>query len=204
MRFVDVADIAVGFVPLDLQTQRDGVWVNLEKKEKLIILLCTGTGTDGDDPVVTVQQASDSSGTGAKALNFTKVWRKQAADAAAVSVFTETTQVAAETYTNTDAHLQFLWVLDIDGDSLDTANSFNHVRVTFNDTGINAKLGVALYIVLNNKDMIDNPNHISNQSLKQEFTDVLVDKHLNRESSFSVMAGGANSVKSHGATTLKV
>ena len=147
MKLVECSQIVAGFVPLDLQTQRDGDWVRLRDFNHLTVIFYKGTGTDGDDPVVTLEQATDNSGTGAKALHFTDIWRKQAADVQTVAQFTKTTQSAANTYTNTDGHLQALWVLEIDADMLDVDNGFQYVRVTLNDTGTNAQLGCVLYVL---------------------------------------------------------
>lgn len=147
MKLVESTQIVAGFVPLDLQTQRDADWVSLASYNHVSVVFFKGTGTDGDDPTVTLEQAQDNAGTGAKALTFTEIYRKQAADVQTVGQFTRTTQSAANTYTNTDAHQQALWVLEIDADMLDVDNAFNHVRVTFNDTGTNAQLGCVLYLL---------------------------------------------------------
>ena len=147
MKLVECAQIVAGFVPLDLQTQRDGDWVRLRDFNHLTILFFKGTGTDGDDPIISLQQATDNAGTGAKALTFTEIWRKQGVDVQAVAQFTKTTQAAANTYTNTDAHQQAIWALEIDADMLDVDGGFTYVRVTLNDTGTNAQLGCVLYIL---------------------------------------------------------
>jgi len=147
MKLVESAQIVAGFVPLDLQTQRDADWVNLRDYNHLTVLFFKGTGTDGDDPIVTLQQATDNAGAGVKALNFTEIWRKQANDVQTVGQFTRTTQSAASTYTNTDGHQQAIWALEIDADMLDVDGGFDHVRVTLNDTGVNAQLGCVLYVL---------------------------------------------------------
>ena len=147
MKLVEKAQIVAGFVPLDLQTQRDGDWVRLRDFNHLTVIFYKGTGTDGDDPIVTLQQATDNAGTGVKALTFTEVWRKQGADVQAVGQFTKTTQAAATSYTNTDGHQQAFWVFEIDADMLDADNGFQYVRATLNDTGGNAQLGCVLYIL---------------------------------------------------------
>lgn len=141
--------IVAGFVPLDMQTQRDADWVNLTNYAHLSVLFFKGTGTNGDDPTITLQQASDNTGTGVKALNFTTIYRKQAADVQTVASFTTTTQASSNTYTNTDAHEQLIWVLEVERSDLDIAGGFTYARVTFNDTGINAQLGCTLYVLTN-------------------------------------------------------
>ena len=140
-------DIVAGFVPLDLQTQRDAQWVEVNPGQRLLIVFYKGSGTDGDDPVVTVQQAQDSAGTGAKAFNFTELWSKQAVNVQTAGAFQELTFPATNTYTNTDAHQQLIWVVEVDGDDLDVANGFGYARMTLNDTGTNAQLGCVLYFL---------------------------------------------------------
>ena len=147
MKLVENAQLVAGFVPLDLQTQRDADWVCLADFNHLTVIFFKGTGTDGDDPVVTLEQATTNAGAGAKALTFTEIWRKQAADVQTVGQFTRTTQSASDSYTNTDGHQQAIWVLEIDADMLDVDGGFDHVRVTLGDTGTNPQLGCVLYVL---------------------------------------------------------
>ncbi len=147
MKLIENSQIVAGFVPLDLQTQRDGDWVRLRDFNHLTIVFYKGAGTAGDDATVTLQQALDNSGTGAKALTFTEIWRKQASDVQTVGQFTKTTQSAANTFTNTNAAGQAIWALEIDADMVDVDNGFQYVRLTLNDVGTNAQLGCVLYIL---------------------------------------------------------
>jgi hypothetical protein len=147
MKLVENAQIVCGFVPLDLQTARDADWVHLRDFNHLTVVFFKGTGTDGDDPSLSLQQATDNAGAGAKALTFTEIWRKQAADVQTVGQFTKTTQAAASAYSNTDAHQQAIWVLEIDADMLDVDGGFKYVRVQCSDTGTNAQLGCVLYVL---------------------------------------------------------
>lgn len=145
---VERANIISGFVPIDLQAgANDGDWVSLKNYERLAIVFFKAAGTAGDDPTLTVQQASDVSGTGAKALNFTRIDVKQGADLFAIGTFTTVTQTAANTYTEaTSAEAQAIWVVDIKAEDLDVDNGFDCVRATVADVGSNAQLGCLLYI----------------------------------------------------------
>ncbi|MCS7045395.1 MAG: hypothetical protein NZO58_03465 [Gemmataceae bacterium] len=147
MKLVEQAQIVAGFVPLDLQTQRDGDWVRLRDFNHLTVIFFKGTGTDGDDPVLTLQQATDNAGTGAKALLFTEIWRKQGADVHAIGQFTRTTQAPAASYTNSDGHQQALWIVEIDADMLDVNHGYQYVRAVLNDTGTHPQLGCVLYVL---------------------------------------------------------
>lgn len=147
MKLVENAQIMAGFVPLDLQTQRDGDWAHMRDYNHLTIVFFKGAGTSGDNCTVTLEQATDNAGSGAKALTFTEIWRKQAADIQTVGQFTKSTQSAANTFTNTNATSQAIWVLEIDADMLDVDGGFQYVRLTLNDVGSNAQLGCVLYIL---------------------------------------------------------
>ncbi len=147
MNLVENAQIVAGFVPLDLQTQRDGDWVSLKDFNHLTVIFFKGAGTAGDNPIVTLQQAKTDTGTGVKALPFSDIWQKQGADVQAVGQFTRTTQAAANTFTDAAGDLEAIWVLEIDADMLDVDNGFCFVRLTLNDVGTHAQLGCVLYIL---------------------------------------------------------
>src|SRR5258708_27909162 len=105
MKLVEKSQIVAGFVPLDLQTQRDGDWVHLRDFNHLTVIFYKGIGAGGENPIVTLQQATDNTGAGAKALNFTEIWRKQAADVQTVCQFTKSTQAARNTLTHAAGNL---------------------------------------------------------------------------------------------------
>ena len=143
-------DIIEGFAPVDLQTAaNNGDYVSLANAGHVAVVFQSGLGTAGDDPTLTIQQASDNAGTGAKALNFTTIYRKQAATSlAATSAWTKTTQTAANTYTNaTSAEQDALWVVEFDADQLDVDGGFDYIRATVADIGANPQPGVLLYIL---------------------------------------------------------
>ena len=144
-------DIVEGFPTVDLQTaDNNGDWLNLKNAEGVLIVFRSGVGTNGADPTLTLAQATAAAGTGDKALNFTTIYRKQAATSlAAVTAWTETTQTAASTYTNTDAAEQdLIWCVWVDAADLDVAGGFDHVRATVADIGGSAQPGDLLYIVI--------------------------------------------------------
>lgn len=144
--FLEKNQVVAGFVPLALTTARSGDYVSMKGYGRLAILFFKAAGTAGDDPTITLQQAQDVSGTGVKALNFTRIDTKQGADLAAVGQFTTVTQSAANTYTDaTSAEVQALWVLDVKAEDLDVDGGFDCVRATISDVGTNAQLGCMLY-----------------------------------------------------------
>lgn len=143
-------DIVAAIVPLDLGTARVGDWISLKNAQGVCIVFFKGVGTDGDDPTLTVQQATAVAGTGAKDLvALTRVYKKQGALLTAVGVWTEVAQAAAATYAGdaTSAQEQAVYVLQIEADQLDVDGGFDCVNVSCSDVGNNAQLGCALYIL---------------------------------------------------------
>lgn len=147
---VDTMQIAEGFPTVDLSSgANDGDWVSLKDYRHIAIIFRSGVGTAGQDPTLTIEQAQDVAGTGAKGLNFDTIYRKQAAtDLSAVGAFTKTEQTAASTYTDADAAEQsVLWIVEFDVAELDINNGFDVIRATIADVGANAQPGDLLYIL---------------------------------------------------------
>ena len=142
-------DIVEGFKAVDLSTGANtGDYVSMKNWNRCLILFHSAVGTAGDDPTLTVQQASSATGTGVKNLTFDTIYRKQAAtDLSATGVWTKTTQTAANTYTEaTAAEQDLLWVIEIKATDLDVDGGFDFIRATVADVGTNAQLGFLLYI----------------------------------------------------------
>lgn len=152
MRILESLNIAAGFLPVDLTTGtaslRTGDWVSLALYERLAVILFKDGGTNGEDVTLTLEQATDAAGTGAKALPFAVVFRKQAADLFGVAAFTRTAQSPASTYTNdTSAEQELIWAVEVGAEDLDRANGFGYVRAAVNDVGTGAQLGALLYLL---------------------------------------------------------
>lgn len=139
--------IVSAWVPVDLQTAQNGDYVSLKNYGRCAIVFFAAAGTASDDPTLTLTQAQDVSGTGAKALNFTRIDVKQGT-LTAVGTFTTVTQAAGNTYTDaTSAEIQKIWVVDVKAEDLDKANGFDCLRLACSDIGSNAQLGCALYLL---------------------------------------------------------
>jgi len=150
MMLLERVNIVEGFPPVDLSTAaNNGDWISLKNYRSVVVLFHSGVGTNGQDPTLTIEQAKDVSGTGVKALNFTTIYRKQAAtDLSGTAKWTKTTQAAANTYTNTDAAEQSaLWAVEFSAADLDVANGFDCIRATVADVGANAQPGSLHYIL---------------------------------------------------------
>lgn len=142
-------DIVPAIVPLDLQTARTGDWVSLKNAQGVAIVFFKGAGTAADDPTLTVQQATDVSGTSAKDLSVITTVHKKQGTLTSVGTWTTSTQSAAATYVgdSTSAEEQAVYVIEIEADELDVDNGFDCINVACSDVGTNAQLGCALYIL---------------------------------------------------------
>lgn len=150
-KFLQHATIEGGIIPVNLATAaNDGDWVSLENYEYCIAVLFKGIGTAGDDPVFTLRQATSNAGGSAKALDFTVVYEKVGGTAlSGVTSWTRVTQAASNTYTNAaSAENEAIIAVEIKADELDVDNGFKFVQVQIPDTGTNAQLGGAFYLML--------------------------------------------------------
>jgi hypothetical protein len=148
-KFLQTHDIIEGWPIVDLQTAANtGDSVSLKNWEGCVVVFVASVGTAADDPTLTLEQSTVVAATDAKALNFTTIYRKQAATSlASTGTWTVTTQTAANTYTNiTSAEQDLIWVVDVQTDEMDAANGFDCIRATVADVGGNAQLGYLFYI----------------------------------------------------------
>lgn len=152
-KFFQEANIAAGFVPVDMQTAaNDGDWINLASYGRCVAVLYKAAGTAGQDPVFTLEQATTAAGGSSKALTFTTIYSK-VGTLTAIADWTKTTQTAAGTYTDTvSAEAQAIIAVEINAADLDVDNGFKFMRITIPDTGGNAQLGCAFYILLDPRD----------------------------------------------------
>lgn len=146
---IEQGQVAAGFVPVNLATAANaGDWVSLKHYGHVAIVFFKAAGAAGEDPTITVEQATAVAGTGNKALNFTTIHVKQGADLAAIGQFTKVTQSAGNTYTHTDAaEAQAIWVIEFDAADLDVANGYDCVQASVGDVGATAQVGALLYIL---------------------------------------------------------
>lgn len=158
MEFLSYCNIISNIIPVDLQTAaNNGDWVNMRDYDRVLAVLFKAAGTAGDDPVLTPLQATSASGTGSKAINFSKIWKKVGTQTG-IGTWTITTQTAAATYTDTDsAEAQALMCIEFKGEDFDVANGFTFFSLTIPDTGGNAQLGCSFYIMVSNKYPQTNP-----------------------------------------------
>lgn len=109
-------------------------WIAMKKGRRLMFIIQGGAWAGGT-PAVTLTQASDSAGTGVKALAFTRYFTigPTPADLAAEVA------VVASTY-NLPAAAATCQVIEVHAQDLDIANSFCFVKLNIASPGANADL----------------------------------------------------------------
>lgn len=145
----EACQVVAGIIPVDLAGQaNNGDWVSMKNFDRLTVIVFKAAGVAGDDPVITLKQASDVAGTGAKALNFTRVDAKVGAQTG-IGGFTTNSQAAGNTYTDlVSAEAQGLFLIEVTSADLDVTNGFDCVQVSIPDVGAGgAQLGCALYVL---------------------------------------------------------
>jgi len=148
--FAEQVNVVSGFLPVNMATGANaGDWVSLKNYERCTVIFFKGAGTAGDDPTITIQQATAVAGTGNKDLDcIDKVYKKQDTVLTAETVFTIATQTADAAYTDaTSAEDAAIWVIDIMAEDLDQANGYDCIQASVADVGTNAQIGCVLYLL---------------------------------------------------------
>lgn len=148
--FVEHVHIVAAFAPVDLQSSANtGDWVSLKGYSGCAVLIHSAIGTDNDDLVATLNQATAVAGTATKTLNISRYWEKIGSTAlTAVGTWTAQTQAAGDGVDHlTTAENHAMLLLDVKADDLDVAGGFDCLQLIVADTGSNAQLGSAIYLL---------------------------------------------------------
>lgn len=172
--FFEQGTVAPAFGPVDLHTANNpGAWVSMKGYNRLAIVFIKGVGTAGDDPVITVNQAQDLSGTGSKALTFARVRVNQggptipAGQGFSLIVRDNTGNVEAgatmvnaaptNSFTLTGGAVDHALVgIDIHAAHLDVQNGFSTVQVSVAQAATATQLGVAYYVLFQAREAQQN------------------------------------------------
>jgi hypothetical protein len=145
----ELINVEPAFVPVDMHTATNaGLWVSFKDYHRCNVVIFKAAGTSGDDPVISINQAQDTSGTGSKGVNFSTIRVKSAAalNQSGPGIDTIVTQTAAASYTATGtAALQAIFQISVSASDLDVENDFIFMQVSIAATGTHTQLGCALY-----------------------------------------------------------
>ena len=138
--------------PSDLQTAVADDYICLKDFHALDIIFFKGAGTAADDPTITLKQATDAAGSGAKDLNVSEYYLKQGtllSTSSVGGVFTKTTQAATNewAFDGTSAETQMICGIHIEADMLDVSGGFDCVQASIADVGSNAQYGCILAVL---------------------------------------------------------
>lgn len=142
----------------DINTDADGDWVSLKNFDGCVVLFHKAAGTAGDDPSIKLQQATDVSGTSAKALTFNHIYHKIGATAlSAIGTFTKVELTSATddldlvSVNSTDLLTdvgETLIAVNVRASDLDVDNSFDCLRLQIEGDDIgNSTLAAAYYLL---------------------------------------------------------
>lgn len=154
MNIAEELKITSGIIPVNLATAANpGDWFSMKNFGHVDIVVFKGAGTAGEDPILTLQQATAVAGTSAKALDFYTIYEKVGAQTG-LDVFTKVqdssiprSAAAENTYLNlVSAEAEGIFVIPIDASRLDVAGGFDCIQLSIADVGTNAQTGGVLYI----------------------------------------------------------
>ena len=127
-------------------TVGDTKYVSLKNFRKLQIVIDIANGTTVTGSTITLKQATAVAGTGEKALAFTRMLANIDVGASATMVETAVSSNTFTTDTTNSKNLRY--VIDVDSDSLDTANGFDCVRLDGTGHAATASRGVCVTYIL--------------------------------------------------------
>ena len=142
-------DLSAALVPVDLATAgATGTRVSLQNYGGVDIVLFYAAGTDGDDPVPSLQQhTAYTGGTTASLATMDTIYRKAETTLDGDEAWVKTTQTAAAIMTAVadDAQKQKIYVIPVEAEDLD--DGYTHISVNQADLSNNAQLCGILYLL---------------------------------------------------------
>lgn len=150
--FVEQLQIAEGFMPQDLaNTYYYGDWVSLKYYDHVGVLFFGAPGAAAEPATISIQQATDTGATAAKALNFTTVYVKQATtNLQGTGQWTKVTQSSSNSYalgSGANGDKAAMVMIEFNSEDLDIENGFNYLRIQVPDVGSTIQRAGALYIL---------------------------------------------------------
>lgn len=124
-------------------TVGDCVYVSLKNYRKVQVVIDILNATTVTGAAVTLKQATAVAGTGEKALAFSRMLAN--IDVGAAQTLVETAVVSNTFTTDATNSKRLRYVIDVDSETLDTANGFDCFRVDC--TGAAASVGTVTYLM---------------------------------------------------------
>ena len=154
--------IVTAFPPSDINADADGDWVSLKGFDGCLVVFHKAAGTAGDDPSIRLRQATDVSGTSAKALTFNHIYHKIGATAlSAIGTFTKIELTSATddldlvSVNSTDLLTdvgETLIVVNVRASDLDVDNNFDCLQLLIEGDDLsNSTYAAAFYLLYNSR-----------------------------------------------------
>ena len=146
--FTDEYQVVPGLLPVDLATANNtGKFVSAKNYHTAAILFIKKAGTNGEDHVLTLNQATTVAGASKKALVFDRYQYKVAADITTVGIFTRVTNNALSTLTVAGV-TQAMVIIDVPLRQMDIAGGFDCFSLDVSAPGSTAgALGTYFYLL---------------------------------------------------------
>lgn len=120
-----------GIGPIDITgAAKETAWIGLKHGRRVQFKIMAGAWAGGTS-AVTLQQAQDASGTGAKALSFTRRFSISGDTVTETTVTSDTFNISAANQTD---------IIEVDESDLDHNNGFEYVKLLTASPGANADL----------------------------------------------------------------
>lgn len=145
-----VYDLAPVFLPVDMSAgANSGLLVSFENCSDIDFVLYKDPGTAGDDPVITVREAQDASGTNEQDLDVVTAYHyKGDASVSGNETWTAATQTAGDIDTDGTLDAEEGGFVVFHVSDADLSDGYTHVTFDVADTGTNAgALGGAFAIL---------------------------------------------------------
>jgi hypothetical protein len=145
---LDQMQVASGFVPVNLSAANNtGCWVNLKLYARVLVVFFKAAAASGtEDPTVNLQQATDVSGSNAKALNISRSFTKTATDLTTIGQFTAGSPSSNSLTVSGAATKAAIWVIEVLVSDLDRNNGFCCIQASVPKPGSISQLGGILYV----------------------------------------------------------
>jgi hypothetical protein len=152
----EAIDMVDSFVPVDLATGANtGLWYSVRDYHRFAVVLerAGASGHSADVSTITVRQASDSSGTGAKSLTTgRRRYKTDMSTAAGDTWVIDDTTTLANTYTSPagKGDKRTLTVMEFEGQALDDVGGFHWVQASV-DQASNSCIGYCVLVFFANR-----------------------------------------------------
>lgn len=141
-------NIALAIAPLDLQTARTGLRVNVKHCSRVGILIIKGVGTDGDDQTFTlVEYTASTGGSSANAAIIDHYYEQEEISLDGDESWVKVTQTPAATVAPGDpsAQSQAMYYIPIDTDKM--SDGYAWLGLDSDGAGSAAQLGCAIFLL---------------------------------------------------------